>query len=209
MPNSSASRRVRASSVAVARRAGAALVALALALAGPAALAQGDDAAPVAAPTAVLVVDMQRIKSDTAAGRDMLAKTVEIRRRIQAGIEEREAALREEERRLAEERGSLGPGDFRERVRAFEQQVIDNRAFSERESRRLQLVLSRASGLLRDRVTAVLAAIMRERGAELLLDSTQIVLSADRLDITDEAIGRLDAVMPEMPVTIVDVPDPD
>lgn len=156
------------------------------------------------APVPVLIVDMQRLKNDTAAGRDMFSKTAEIRKRIQAGIAEREQNLRKEERRLAEERGDLSPEAFRERVRAFEQQVFSNREFSERENRRLQQVLSRASGLLRERATAVLATIMRERGAEVLLDSTQIVLSADRLDITDEAIRRLDEILPEMPLEIVD-----
>ena len=176
---------------------------LALLCAAPVA-AQQQDAAPA---VTVLVVDMQRIKSDTAAGRDMLNKTVEIRKRIQDAIAARAESLREEEQRLAEERDSLDPADFRERVRAFEQQVFANREFSERESRRLQLVLSRASGMLRERATLVLAAIMREREAELLLDATQIVLSADRLDITNEAIRRLDAVMPEMPIAITPVED--
>ena len=49
---------------------------------------------PRNAQAAVLVVDMKRIKSDTAAGRDMLAKTIEIRRRIQAGVAERGESTR-------------------------------------------------------------------------------------------------------------------
>ncbi len=152
----------------------------------------------------ILIVDMQRIKSDTAAGRDMLAKTIEIRKRIQEGVAQRGEALRKEERRLAEERENLDPEEFRKQVRAFEQQVFTNREFSERESRRLQLVLSRASALLTERATAVFAAIMRERKAEVLLDSTQIVLSVDSLDITGEAIRRLDKILPEMPIALVE-----
>lgn len=152
--------------------------------------------------TPVLIVDMQRIKSDTSAGRDMLAKQTEIRRRIQAGLAERRERLRDEEKRLAEEREKLEPEAFREQVRAFEQQVFANREFSERESRRLQLILSRASALLKERATAVLAGIMREREAEVLLDSTQIILSVNSLDITDEAILRLDEVLPEIPIDL-------
>jgi len=166
------------------------------------AIAQTSDGPRVSVP--VLIVDMQRIKSDTAAGRDMLAKTIEIRKRIQEGVAERSESLRAEEQRLAEERENLDPEDFREQVRAFEQQVFANREFSERESRRLQLVLSQASALLRERATAVLSAIMRERRAEVMLDSTQIVLSIERLDITNEAISRLDEILPEMPIELVD-----
>lgn len=169
-------------------------------LAAPPAAAQTATGRDQRAP--VLIVDMQRIKSDTAAGRDMRSKTIEIRRRIQAGIAARSERLRAEERRLAEERESLDPEDFRAQVRAFEQQVFENREFSERESLRLQRVLSRASTLLREQATAVLAGIMRERRAEVMLDATQIVLSVDRLDITDEAIRILDRVLPEMPLAL-------
>jgi len=150
----------------------------------------------------VLIVDMQRIKSDTSAGRDMLTKQIEIRQRIQSGLAERRERLQGEEKRLAEEREKLEPEEFREQVRAFEQQVFANREFSERESRRLQLLLSGASALLKERATAVLAGIMRERQAEVLLDSTQIILSVNSLDITDEAIRRLDEVLPEMPIDL-------
>ena len=156
-------------------------------------------------PAPVLIVDMQRIKSDTSAGRDMRTKTIEIRRRIQAGIAERSEKLRAEERRLADESEKLDPEEFRQQVRSFEQQVFENREFSERESLRLQQVLSQASTLLRERATAVLADIMRERRAEVMLDATQIVLSVDRLDITDEAIRMLDRVLPEMPLDLDDI----
>jgi len=154
----------------------------------------------------ILIVDMQRIKSETSAGRDMRSKTIEIRRRIQAGIAARSERLRAEERRLAEERENLDPEDFRRQVVSFEQQVFANREFSEQESRRLQGLLSQASTLLREQATAVLAEIMRERKAEVMLDSTQIVLSVDRLDITDEAIRMLDRVLPEIPLDIGDPP---
>lgn len=197
MTSSSASRLARASDM----RAGIGVLGVcAILLTGWHVEAQ--DADDDGLPSQVLIVDMQRIKSDTSAGRDMLAKQTEIRQRIQAGLAERRERLRDEEKRLAEEREKLEPDEFREQVRVFEQQVFANREFSERESRRLQLILSQASGMLKERATAVLAGIMRERNADVLLDSTQIVLSVNSLDITDEAIRRLDAVLPAMPINL-------
>jgi len=203
MTSSSASRPVRASDMGR-RRAGALALCVCLLLtpAPVAAQTSGDEDRRVP----ILIVDMQRIKSETSAGRDMRSKTIEIRRRIQAGIAARSERLRAEERRLAEERENLDPEDFRRQVVSFEQQVFANREFSEQESRRLQGLLSQASTLLREQATAVLAEIMRERKAEVMLDSTQIVLSVDRLDITDEAIRMLDRVLPEIPLDIGDPP---
>lgn len=147
----------------------------------------------------ILIVDMQRIKTDSAAGRDMLAKSENIRVIIREELAERERAVREDEQQLAVDRPALEQQEFRDRVVSFEAQVIRNREYAEQESRRLQLLLSKASELLRKKATQVLTVIMRERGAKLLLDSSQIVLSVDSLNITDEAITRLDAVLPEMP----------
>ncbi len=195
MMNSSALRRAHASDM----RAGIGVLGLcAILLSGVAVKAQ--DAEGDKQRALVLIVDMQRIKSDTSAGRDMLAKQAGIRQRIQENLGERRERLRDEEKRLAEERENLDPEEFREQVLAFEKQVFADREFSERESRRLQLVLFRASAMLKERATAVLAGIMREREAAVLLDSTQIVLSVDSLDITDEAIRRLDEVLPAMPI---------
>ena len=154
----------------------------------------------------VLIVDMQRIKTESAAGRDMLSKSAEIREIIRSELSEREEVLRLEEQKLAQERSSLEPQEFRDRVRAFETKVFETREFAEAENRRLQALLSKASALLRDQATTVLTVIMRERGAGVLLDATQIVLSIDNLDITNEAIERLNVTLPQMPFT-VDVPE--
>ncbi len=164
-------------------------------------------AAPVVAQdekTPILVVDMLRIRSDTAAGKDMAQKINDFRQRIDADLAERGAALRREEQRLAEERPKLSVDEFNSRVRAFEQQVFANREFSERASRRLQLVRATGTKLLRERVTAVLAKIMVARDAQVMLDASQIVISVDRLDITDEAIKRLDVVFPSVPVDLIE-----
>jgi Skp family chaperone for outer membrane proteins len=152
----------------------------------------------------VLVVDMLRIRSDTAAGKDMIQKIKDIRQSIEMELAERADALQREEQRLAEERPKLTLDEFTSRVRAFEQQVFANREFSERANRRLQLVRSNGSKLLRERVTAVLAKIMLARDAEVMLDASQIVLSVDRLDITDEAIERLDEIFPAIPIDMIE-----
>ena len=39
----------------------------------------------------------------------------------------------------------------------------------------------------------VLADLLRERGAVVILDQSQVLLSLDRIDITTEAVTRLDA----------------
>jgi len=88
--------------------------------------------------------------------------------------------------------------EFRGRVRDFEKKVFANRDFAQQESAKLQAVLAQASNQLRREIAPILAQLLREREAKLMLDKSQVILSADTLDVTDEVLKRLDAAMPTM-----------
>lgn len=200
IPSSSASRRARASDP-CRRRFGAGLIAAAAMLALPDA-PRAQQAEPATAP--VLVIDMSRVQRDASAAKSIREQTAMLRKRIEAAIAEREQTIRAEEQALAEEREGLSPEDFRERIEAFEATVFANRDFAQREGAKLQAALTAASRRLRDEVAPILAAIMRERGAQVMLDTTQVVLSVDQLDVTEEVIARLDAVLPTLELALPD-----
>jgi Skp family chaperone for outer membrane proteins len=48
-------------------------------------------------------------------------------------------------------------------------------------------------------VAPVLGEILGEKGAAAILDKSTVVLSLTAIDITDEAIARIDAVLPQAP----------
>lgn len=142
-----------------------------------------------------LVIDMNRVRVESRAGEEIRAASEELRGALREEIRVREEVIRQDERKLADERGSLQPAEFRERVRAFEGKVIEQRKFAEEQSRRLQFAMRRAQAQLGRATQAVLAEIMKQAGAELLFDKTQIVLVAEEYDITDEVISRLNEVV--------------
>ena len=187
-PSSSASAPARASSLR------AALLAALLALAAPTGAARAQDVPD----PAVIVVDMERLQRDAAAARSIREQSDARRREIQAAMAEREAAIRAEETKLAEERENLDPAEFRQRVERFEAQVFETRAFARQETARLQAALTGASQQLRRRMLPILADVMRERRAQVLLDSGQVVLSIQGIDVTAEVIERVDAAVPAM-----------
>lgn len=151
---------------------------------------------------AVLIVDMQRLQRDTAAARSIREQSTAIRQQIEKAIASREAVIRAEEKELADLRENLSADDFRERVRAFEEKVFESRDFAQQESAKLQAALSDASRRMRAQIVPILAAMMRERRAQVMLDSSQVVLSAEQLEVTDEVIERLDAVVPDLKLAI-------
>ena len=148
--------------------------------------------------TAVLIVDMQRIQREAAAAVSVRAQTATLRAELEKTIAARAKEISNEEAELAKLREGLSDSEFRARILAFEQKVFANRDFAQRESGNLQSQLAGASNRLRNRIAPILANIMRERGAQVMLDSSQVVLSADILDVTDEVIRRLNLAMPAL-----------
>jgi len=146
----------------------------------------------------VLVVDMQRIQRDAAAAKSVRAQSAAMRDKLKTTIGDRARAISREETELAELRERMDAAEFRVRVRDFEKRVFANRDFAQQESMKLQSVLAKASTRLRREIAPILAQLLRERGAQLMLDKSQVLLSADTLDVTDEVLKRLDALIPTM-----------
>jgi len=155
----------------------------------------------------ILVVDMQRIQRDAAAAKSVREQSATMRAELEATVGERARAISLEEAELAELRERLTAAEFRARVREFEKKVFANRDFAQQGSAKLQTVRAQASNRLRREIAPILAQLLRERRAQLMLDKSQVILSADTLDVTDEALKRLDEAMPTMLLTPPPVPE--
>jgi len=197
MTNSSASRRERGSSVFSRRRILCAAIAmLMLAVPDRSAVAQ-EIVAPV-----VLVIDMQRVQRDSAAAESIRGQSAALRAKLEEAVAARAREISDEEAELATLRERITPEEFAERVDGFKKKVFANREFAQRETGKLQTALADASNRLRNQIAPILAKIMRERKAQVMLDSNQVVLSIGGLDITDEVIERLNIAVPTMKLVL-------
>jgi Skp family chaperone for outer membrane proteins len=165
-----------------------ALIAL-IALSAPAAGAQ--DQGTVLSP--ILTIDQDRLFAETRPGlRSMQAIEAE----ADALVEENrriEMELRAEEIALTEERGTLDPDAFAELADAFDAKVQRIRAAQDAKARDLALKQEEARQSFFLEIGGVLSEIVRERGAVMILDRRDVFLSADGVDITDDAIARINA----------------
>lgn len=146
----------------------------------------------------VLVIDMQRLRRDSAAAVSVRRQITELRSELEIIIAQRSKAISAEEAILAEERARLTADELRARVREFEKKVFANRDFAQQEAAKLQALQAQAQASLRRNIAPILALIMQEREAKLMLDKSQVVLSADSLEVTDEVLERLNSVMPTL-----------
>jgi Skp family chaperone for outer membrane proteins len=162
--------------------------------------------APEAAPEAarvpavpqspVLTLDEERLFAQSRYGRAALAAIDADQQTLVAENRKLEAALGEEERMLTERRPSLPPAEFRRLADAFDQRVSELRRTQDAKSRDLRARRDAERQRVLEAALPVLGEIVAEAGAVAILSDQAIVLAFDRIDITDIAIARLDALLP-------------
>ncbi len=182
-------------------------LALALMLAAPAAAAQ--EAAPAPGPATVqspvLVIKQDAFFEGSALGKAARAQLDTATQALLAENRRIEAGLEAEERALTERRPTLAADEFRALADAFDRKVEGIRTAQDAKSRAITADFDAArQGFLRAALP-VLAAIMRERGAAVILDQQVVVVRLDAVDITAEAIARMDATAAAPPAP---APDP-
>ncbi len=156
-------------------------------------------AAVIAQPTLIsspiLTVEIERLFRDSQYGIRALESFNGASANLAAENRKIEADLETEERSLTAQRASADPVDFRRLADIFDAKVQGVRR--EQELKRLELnqQLERSRGELLDAAAPILEDLMREFGAVVVLARSNIILSADAIDITNIAITRLDAVV--------------
>ncbi|MEM6386672.1 MAG: OmpH family outer membrane protein [Pseudomonadota bacterium] len=142
-------------------------------------------------PSPVLTINQDRLFAETQLGADVLA---ELEQQLQALAEENteiETALIAEERELTEARANLPAEEFRTLADAFDERVQRLRVEQDEKARQLNRRREEVRGEFFNEVAAVLSDIVREKGAVVVIDRRDVVLSAEAIDITDEAISRI------------------
>lgn len=166
-------------------------VVMGLAIAGPIFAQETTvDAEPVA--PSVLILDMDRLYSSSDYAESMRAAVEVDAEALRVENERIVADLTEEERSLTERRPGMSVEAFRAEAAAFDAKVQDIR--QARDAKENELNQARAEVRLRffEDVRPLIGRLMVEKGALAVLDSRTVVVVRRAIDITDEAISRID-----------------
>ena len=153
-----------------------------------------DGPAPV---VGILVLNQERIFAQSLYGQRIQQELEAASARLAAENRRIEAELTEEELALTELRATTEADAFRELADAFDTRVETIRAEQEAKARDLTSQADAAQAQFFERVAPILLDIVRERNAAVLLDSRSVLLSADRVDVTEPAIEAIDDTLGE------------
>ncbi len=154
--------------------------------------------ASVGIPPPVLTIDQDRLFAETSLGSEAIRALEESAQALGEENKKIEADLIAEEGELTLKRATLPPEEFRTLADAFDDKVQRIRAEQDQKERVIARTREEARQTFFTDVASIISEIVRERGALMVLDRRDVFLSADRIDITDEAIRRVnDEAKPE------------
>jgi Skp family chaperone for outer membrane proteins len=145
--------------------------------------------------TSVIIIDKQRVLSETLYGRRLAS---ELRQMEQLQIADNKRLLQElelEEASLTKQRSSMNADEFRvlaanfdEKVQLIsdQQQAKNQRRMEQR--RKDQMILMSATG-------PVFETLMRDTGADVIIEQRYAFVWNDAINLTDVAIERIDALL--------------
>lgn len=145
--------------------------------------------------TAVLVIDSDRFFTNSEYGKRVATDLEAERLRLVQTKRKLEAELEAEEQRLLELRDITPPDEFSAIVDVFDIRVQQARQSQDETGRVLSQRYERARAEFINQALPIFANILAERRAVAVLERGSVFLSADAIDITDEAIRLADAAL--------------
>jgi len=139
----------------------------------------------------VLIIDSERLYLESDYGKrvadDLAARAAEIQAENDRIVE----SLTQEERSLTVRRPDMTPEEFRAESEAFDQKVQEVRRVRDAKNLEFQQINAEARAAFEESVQGIIANIMLERGAVLVMEQRSVLLSIRSANITDAAIARV------------------
>ncbi|MBV8971940.1 MAG: OmpH family outer membrane protein [Sphingomonadaceae bacterium] len=177
-----------------------------LILAAAAAFVTAPALAQTLPPPVVIVVDMDRVVNDSAAGKQATAELKTRNDALQARVNQLRTQFGTEEQTLGKSQPAQGAAPaavtaWETKARDYQQRRQAAEADVQKRIQDLQLSQRYVLKQINDGTTPIVTAVMRERGATIVLPENATLQHAASLDVTTDVIARLDKALPRVSTT--------
>lgn len=147
------------------------------------------------APAPILTLDQDRLFLESDFGKAVIARERADTQALEQENRRIEAELVAEEQELTTLRATLTPEEFSARAEAFDAKVERIREEQDGKARRLTERRDQDRKAFLEVAVPVLGALLGDRGATVILDKNLVILSLSAVDVTDDAIARVNAAL--------------
>ncbi len=146
------------------------------------------------------IIDVQRVLSESTAVKS-LSRDIEKRRgQNQGELRKKEEALRKADQELTRQRSILSAEAYAQKRGELEQKVATHQREARKRKRGLEQLFAGGMSKVRNELAKIAKEIAEERGLDLILSKATVVVVKPKFEITKEAVKRLNARLPEVPL---------
>ena len=160
---------------------------------------------PLPAPK-ILIIDRSEVLRRSAVGQSIMKQVQQLTINAENSLKAKDAALRAEGGQLQQQLAILAPAVKAAKIKAFEAKQAALQADVQKQQGLIQGGVLKARQQVEQALGPILQALMQERGANLLLDRNAVVLGTVNVDITKDAITRLNQKLPTVKVALTALP---
>ena len=156
----------------------------------------------------ILTLDQERFFIESAFGRAALERERLATNALELENKQIESELVAEEQALTQLRKTLSPEEFTARANAFDDKVERIRTAQDEKARLLGAAREADRKAFLQVAVPILGELLGERQAVAIVDKGTVILSLSAIDVTDEAIAKVDAALAEAAPVEAPAPDP-
>ena len=150
----------------------------------------------------IIVIDRQQLLQRSAAGKDIFTQTQNLSKQLETQLRTEEGALQTEATQLQQQMAIMAADvraqkekDFTTKQQAFQTKVQQRQA-------QIQASFNQAARQVEVALDPILQSIMKERGANMVLDRSAVIVATTDVDVTPVALQRLDRALPKVKVDL-------
>jgi outer membrane protein len=152
--------------------------------------------------TTVGVVDLNYILSEARAAKDAAEQIEKIVIQIEEEIKESDQSLIDEQNELVESQQIMAPAAFDEKRKEYEKKVQNYNVTRQEKLMSIDLLLADTRNNVLNALKPILEDLSNEKGITILLEKNSVLLNAENMDITDEALKILNKELPNIKVSL-------
>ncbi len=152
-------------------------------------------AADAQASVKIVVVDLERVVAQSAAGKALQEQLVKFQEQVKAQGEAKAAAARDIRQRIADGANSLSEEKLNQLQKDYEDATIDIRRFQDDKQREGQKMQGEGLREIERQLQPVFEKIREEGGYDLILNNVAgvVVMANEKVDITPMVVEQLNA----------------
>ena len=156
------------------------------------------------APLTIAVVDVQALMTQSDAAKSLEKQVSDRKEKFIASLSKQEQDLRDAQKKLTDARATMSKDAFAKKAQEFEKKLMDTRQMAQDTKKTYDDALEKALNQLRAKIYEVVQGIAKEKSYTLVISKQEVVVGQSSMDITDDAMKKLNATITTLNLDIKD-----